>query len=65
MTGQPEHGTQRAGQAAYNALAVAHPEIAALILGTDADPFYDDARLPRFYQRVQELLTEHPGAPEA
>jgi hypothetical protein len=65
MADQQEHEPQRAGQAAYNALAAWNPAIADQLLGTDADPFHDDARLPRFYQRVQELLTEHPGAPEA
>lgn len=48
----------RAGQAAYNDLYMSDPETANAITGTDADPFYDDSRLPAFYARVQELEAE-------
>lgn len=52
-----EHGRDemRAGQTAFNALAQWRPDIAIQITGTDDDPFYDDSRLARFYQRVSEL----------
>ena len=49
-------GSQRAGQAAFNALEEAFPQIASVIRGTDEDPFYDDSRLTLFYRRVAELL---------
>ena len=53
--GSEQQTGQRAGQRAYNDLADREPEIAALITGTDADPFYDDGRLEAFHRRVTEL----------
>lgn len=38
----------RKGQAAFNYLCSAHPQLAERIRGTEADPFYDDMRLPTF-----------------
>ena len=63
---QPHAGqNQRAGQAAYNLLAQTHPEIAEALLGTDADPFYDDSRLTLFHQRVKQMLdAPNPEQPE-
>lgn len=46
---------ERAGQRAYNDLATTDPELAARIVGTEHDPFYDDARLAAFHRRVAEL----------
>jgi hypothetical protein len=49
-------GTTRVGQDAFNALARWRPDLAALIVASGADPFYDDRRLVAFYLRVAELL---------
>ena len=46
---------QRAGQAAFNHLHGAYPELANKINGTEADCFYDDKKIPAFIQRVYEL----------
>lgn len=46
----------RAGQAAFNALCIATPEIAEEIRGGADDPFHDNARLPRFFARVLEIV---------
>jgi len=43
----------RKGQAAFNTLAVLHPDIAESIRGTGFDPFYDDKRLHDFLEYVQ------------
>ena len=40
---------ERAGQAAFNALAVVEPEIADLARGREFDPYYTDERLPEFW----------------
>lgn len=53
-TGKPRHG-----QSAYNALWAWRPDIARLITGTDADPYYNDDNLPAFHRRVVELLNEN------
>lgn len=42
----------RAGQRALNFLTIIRPDIADLLRGSDFDPFYDDARLPDFYDFV-------------
>lgn len=45
-------GTQRVGQRAFNLLAQVKPDVSSLLAGSDFDPFYDDARLPLFYDFV-------------
>lgn len=42
----------RKGQAYFNALYEIYPEVADLIRGTDADPFYTDNRLAAFYDAI-------------
>lgn len=42
----------REGQAAYNVLSKERPDLASQINGTDLDPFYDNERLPAFYDWV-------------
>jgi len=51
----------RAGQSAFNALWAWRPDIARLVTGTDADPYYNDEQLPAFFHRVTELLAAEPG----
>jgi hypothetical protein len=50
------HMEQRHGQAHFNGVHAIAPEIADVIRGTEADPFYDDSRVTAFWQRVAELL---------
>lgn len=48
----------RAGQCAYNSLRDTNTVVADLVYSDlDADPFYDDARLPAFWQ----FLTDNAG----
>lgn len=42
----------RAGQATFNLLVRVRPDLAEMVRGSDFDPFYDDARLPLFYDFV-------------
>lgn len=46
----------RYGQALFNVLVEARPELAASLAGTDADPFhasaYDDRRIVNFHERL-------------
>jgi len=42
----------RPGQVLFNTLAHMDMDLANQIRGTDADPYYDDANLPKFYERV-------------
>lgn len=49
-------GNLREGQKAFNLLYKYYPEIAEKIRSTDSDPFYDDSKLPLFYQEVGRLL---------
>jgi hypothetical protein len=51
------HPTLRRGQAYYNILHEMYPEIARCIVGTERDPFYDDAILDDFCTFVYETLT--------
>jgi hypothetical protein len=51
-----EHPEQRPGQAAYNTLAVLHPDLAEQVHGTERDPFYIDKRLPAFFLFCREHL---------
>jgi len=46
--------SQRWGQWAFNLLYEAYPEIANNIRGGEADPFYDDDRIPLFLQAILE-----------
>lgn len=50
------HPEQRKGQAYFNALSTAAPKMAEAVRGTDADPFYDDSRLPDFFLAIAEVL---------
>lgn len=43
---------QRRGQMAFNLLTVMHPVLAEAVRGSLHDPFYDDARLPEFFDFV-------------
>lgn len=49
-------GEERLGQAYFNALGIAWPELAELVRGTMADPFYaesfDDIRMIRFFDMI-------------
>jgi hypothetical protein len=45
----------RWGQAAFNACYELFPDIADIIRGTECDPFYDDSRLEKFINKVNEL----------
>jgi len=47
--------TIRIGQQAFNDLYESEPEIADQIRGTDADPFYLDENLGKFYTRVAQI----------
>lgn len=53
---QSAPGDWRLGQAYFNALLMIYPEIAELVRGTDADPFYADSvkdpRFQKFYDVV-------------
>lgn len=44
-----EHADWRRGQALWNTLSDLHPDVAAELDGTDADCFYDDARISAFW----------------
>lgn len=45
---------ERWGQALFNSLHYLDPELANEVRGTEADPFYDDARVDAFYSRMAE-----------
>ena len=51
-----ERQGQRFGQACFNALYELDPEVANMIRGTDADPFYatvlDSTRIAKFFVEV-------------
>lgn len=50
----------RYGQALYNALKdIGEIGLARRIVGTDADPFYLNNRIPKFFQRISELTEEN------
>lgn len=46
---------QRAGQWAFNTLVRMRPELANRLKATGYDPFYDDEKLPVFYDWVDEM----------
>lgn len=49
MRHRHKNNDERLGQAYFNALYFAWPEVADLVSGTEADPFYaDDFKDPRF-----------------
>lgn len=48
------HPDLREGQALMNALNLCHPGVYEAITGTDADCFYDDSRIPIFYNYCKE-----------
>ena len=50
-----DHPEQRQGQAYYNSLHAHRPDIAYSLTGTVFDPFYNNARLPAFFEKVEEL----------
>ena len=41
---------QRKGQALFNTLAYIHPKLADEIRGTEFDPFYDNGKIPKFWE---------------
>lgn len=47
---------QRKGQSAFNALYKEYPQVADKVRGTPADPFYDDDKLPEFWEFVAKEL---------
>jgi len=49
------HPHYRRGQALFNHLAHAYPELAEKIRATEADCFYDDKKIPAFMDRIFEL----------
>ncbi len=49
---------ERKGQAYFNALYETNIELAESIVGTDIDPFYDDAKVVPFLNKVTEFLLE-------
>lgn len=50
-----QHTVQRQGQAHFNSLYEHRPDIANQIRTTAADPFYDDRKLPLFFETVEAL----------
>jgi len=52
---------QRVGQAAWNVLFDALPDVAKYWVGTDLDPFHDDRKLGRFIVALLPLLDEKKG----
>lgn len=50
------HPMERGGQAYFNCLNQYAPHITDKIRGTECDPFYDNARLPKFFQEVIKLM---------
>lgn len=51
----------RRGQFAFNCLFRWHPDIANAIVGTDADPFFDDRKLNRFFMTLWEQHVTRPN----
>jgi len=45
----------RLGQTAFNVLYEQRPDISEQIRATDIDPFYNDSRLPKFFEKVADL----------
>lgn len=54
----------REGQAAFNYLSELSPAEAEAIRGTRCDPFFDDKRLPAFWERLQDVIDEQTQAAE-
>jgi len=56
MSDRFRDNNERVGQAYFNALVIAWPEVAELVRGTMADPFYaedmKDPRMARFFDVV-------------
>lgn len=46
---------QRKGQAMFNVLDFHFPEVGAVIRGTAFDPFYDDYKIPVFFEMLSVL----------
>ena len=46
------HPEYRKGQAYFNALSMTDSQLAKEITGTDADPFYDNSKIGRFFQFI-------------
>jgi hypothetical protein len=44
----------RTGQAYFNAAYALWPQVVDRICGTNLDPFYDDANLPKFFAYLLE-----------
>lgn len=47
------HPSERAGQAAFNALHVMRPDLSERVRSTDLDPFYSGDRLADFFGFVE------------
>ncbi len=46
---------QRVGQAYFNSLAFHNESLANFLIGTPADPFYDDQKLHKFFNVAEGL----------
>jgi hypothetical protein len=53
------HPSQRLGQAMVNVLSAVGFEFA--MVGTDYDPFYQDARIPLFLEELSKHMSSHFG----
>lgn len=49
-----KHKSIRYGQYYFNKLHEAYPELADKIRGTDADPFHNDNKLPKFWKAIHD-----------
>jgi hypothetical protein len=48
----------RRGQTAFNFVFDTYPDIANELRATEFDPFYNDSRLPAFWEQVEKLYKE-------
>lgn len=46
----------RQGQAIYNCMTMLRPDLANELNGTLADPYYDDERLPMFWEALESVF---------
>ena len=46
----------RKGQAIYNCMTMLRPDLARELNGTLADPYYDDERLPMFWETLESVF---------
>ena len=52
---QQYHPTWRYGQSIFNTGMVLHPELFEQIRGTEADPFYQNSRVPAMVEHLFDL----------